>query len=289
MTRGALWFGLSMAAALCACGDADGGDGGGDGGAADGAVGDGSARDDAAMGDDDGAADGAVITSSDPLPEQDSWGPDILGLADDVGDDGTADDVAFGVFWDLAQSTIVFDDGGCVAVHNDADAVPRRDVGDVVITGGSGDDPVVLATNDDRYYYLGDEIDPWAEGDALGATVEGAAMGPLEVPSAFTDDNFDALPSVSRSDNLVLTFGGSDASHVAVSLGVGDDSGNLTLVCLGRAGGGSYTIPAAAFDVIGTRFAEVSLKLSPTNLQQVGDVAFFTAGVSKSRTLQLLD
>lgn len=216
------------------------------------------------------------------------FGPSFVGVAENV--DGTApDDIALGLFLDAAAVTIPHVGADCVAYSWTDVAPPGRDVGAVSVSGGSVSSPVTLARDDNSgSYYLDQPADAWSPGDDLTLSAEGRTVGPVRLPTELTSETLSTQSAANRDGALPLVFGGSDATHVAVTLSARDDGASYLLICLAAAAGGSYAVPAAAMGSIPAAVVAVNVKLSPVNVIEDGDFAFFAAGQAVEADLAVM-
>ncbi len=229
-----------------------------------------------------GGSDAGVEASPDVAPDvmlpSTPFGPSFVGVAENV-DGTTPDDIALGFFFDPAAVTIPHVGTECVAYAWTAAAPPGRDVGEVTVTGGAVVSPVTLARDDNSgSYYLDLPTDAWNPGDDLVLSGDGQMLGPAKVPTEFTSETLSTQSAANRDGALPLVFGGTDASHVAVTMSGSEAGQSYLLVCLAPAAGGSYAVPAEAMGSIPDFATTINVKLSPVSAVQAGDVAFFAAG-----------
>ncbi len=214
------------------------------------------------------------------LPVAAPWGPSFMGIQNDEDPLATpSDDIGLGVVWAPEEVYVPYAAGDCIGFGTLPGRTVGQDAGTVTITGGTGDPAVELTMTPNGYYFFDNATDAWTPGDSVAIASTNIVAGPVTVPTAAVSSDIDALTSVSRSAPLTIGFSGSDASSVAVTVSGTSSVGDYLLACI-TASSTSVTIPAEALGSFPDDVTDISIKLTPANTEQTGDVLFLVGGAS---------
>jgi hypothetical protein len=214
------------------------------------------------------------------------FGPNFVGVQDDVRDPGDGD-VAQGVFWEPSAIAIDYFDDQCIGVRTRMQAVVGRDVGTLTVTGASGVAKQALARNAKGYYYLDGSPDAFSIGDAISVANPAHNAGPAVIPSAFKNTNLLGLRRAQRSHALAITATGSSGALVGASLAGNDGLDSYLLLCTSDAKTGRLVVAAKALASFPAAVTSVHFKLEPANAVDGADFRLLAAGPSAATDLPL--